>query len=434
MMQLPILTTQVTGSNLPILRERTREVGELFGLDELQRTRFTAAVSEIVRNTVQYAGEGELSFVFRTGESPGDVQQLRAQVQDRGPGIRDLPGVLAGRPQARGRIPLGIAGSRRLVDFLDVECPQEGGTRVTLGIALPRTVEGLTSSEVAERIRQLAARRPLSRLEEVQQQNRDMAATLQRLHLKQEELQLADERKNHFLATLAHELRGPLGTLRMSIDLMRHRPDMARDALAARREVMARQTDQLTHLVDELMDISRVSLGKVTLDHVPLELNRLVADAAEMSSAATTAKQHVVHLNASTEALWTQGDGGRLRQVFCNLIQNAARYTPAGGIITLSLRREGAYAVVDVADTGQGILADVLPRVFDMFVQGEAANVAQGGLGVGLTLVRRLTEDHGGTVSAASAGAGQGSCFTVVLPLSEPAGPAAPASAAIQPS
>jgi signal transduction histidine kinase len=277
----------------------------------------------------------------------------------------------------------------------------------------------LSGADVSARVDQLARRKPQSPMEELEQQNREMLYTLDELHLKQQELQLADERKNQFLSTLAHELRSPLGTLHMTLELLKRKTDIGPAELVKRCEVMGRQVSQLVHLVDDMMDVTRVTLGKIELEKKSVEVNELVNQAVEMSQAATQAKEHEVAVKLHDAQLWIEGDSARLKQVLCNLIQNAARYTPNKGSIAISVRRETAYAVVEVADSGIGIAPEVLPHVFDLFVQGAPGGTSgnQSGLGVGLTLVRKLTEDHAGTVSAASAGAGLGSQFTLTLPL-----------------
>ena len=206
----------------------------------------------------------------------------------------------------------------------------------------------------------------------------------------------------------------------MTLEVLKRKTEIAPAELAKRCEVMGRQTDQLAHLVNDLMDVSRVTLGKVELEKKSIDVNELVTQAVEMSGAAIQAKAHEVAVKLHQEELRIQGDAARLKQVLCNLIQNAARYTPEKGRIAISVRRETAYAVVEVADSGIGIAPEILPHVFDLFVQGAPGGTSgnQGGLGVGLTLVRRLAEDHAGTVSAASAGMGLGSQFTLTLPLS----------------
>lgn len=418
-MNYPILTTRITAQGLVPLRTRARQVGELFGLDKMQRTRFITALSEIARNAVQYAGGGTVTFLLDAGTAAQPVQSLLAQVADKGPGIADLEGVLKGRLNERLQVPLGIVGSRRLVDSLEFEQPAGGGTVATLSMMLNRIAPRLSPHDVARLVETLARRKPETPMEELEQQNREMMDALQELRSQQLELQRADERKNQFLATLAHELRNPLGTLHMTLEIMRRHEYMPATQLAERREVMARQTEQLTRLVDDLLDVSRISLGKVELDRRDTEVNELVRQALEMTQGAIQGKGHAVTLRPSDAALPVNVDVTRLKQVLCNLIHNAARYTPTGGAIDISVRREEAFAVVDVVDNGIGIPADVLPVVFGLFVQGgNAPDEQRGGLGVGLTLVKRLVEAHGGTVNANSAGPGQGSRFTVSLPLS----------------
>ena len=413
-----ILTTRVSAADLVVLRDRTRQVGELFGLDTVQRTRFITAVSEIARNTIQYAGEGSATFQFDGGGGPSRPQRLLVQMADKGRGIANLQAVLDCVPNKRGKVPMGIAGSRRLVDELRVECPAGGGTLVTIAMVLPRQMARHTVADIASRVEQLGRRKAQTPVEELEQQNREMLFTQNELRLRQLELQQADERKNQFLSTLAHELRNPLSTLQMTLLVLTRKSEMGPAELAQRCAVMSRQVTQLTRLVDDLMDVSRVTHGKVELDKQAVEVNTLVSQAVEMSGAATLARLHSVEVHPHDGELWINGDASRLKQVLCNLIQNAARYTPEKGHITISVRRESTNAVVEVADDGIGIAAEILPTVFDLFVQGGLdGGKGTGGLGVGLTLVQKLTHDHGGTVAAASEGLGKGSRFTVTLPL-----------------
>lgn len=403
------------------VRSHARQIGEAVGLDTHQQTRFTTAVSEIARNAVQYAGRGTVSFEVAATEN-GRRHALVAEVADEGPGIPDLPGVLRGVRNASGRVPMGISGSTRLVDRLTVQAPAAGGTLVRIEMVVREAGDRLSPQRLGALAAALARQNPVSPLEEMEQQNRELLKALRDLREKQAELERVDERKNQFVTTLAHELRNPLATLQMSLDIMRRRPDMAGEELRARREVMERQARQLSQLVEGLMDAARVNQGKADLQLEPLELNRLVADAVEMTGSAVAAKEHELSFEAHEGALWVEADASRLKQVFCNLIQNSARYTPSKGAIDVRLRREQDAAVVEVRDNGIGIAADVLPHVFGLFVQGDVTRPGMaGGLGVGLTLVRRLVQDHGGTVVASSAGLDEGSVFTVSLPLTTPA-------------
>ncbi|MDI3287148.1 GAF domain-containing protein [Polyangium sp. 15x6] len=231
-----------------------------------------------------------------------------------------------------------------------------------------------------------------------------------------DELRDQDRRKDEFLATLAHELRNPLAPIRTGLTLLQ----MARDEAQARRirEMMERQVGHMVRMVDDLLDVSRITRGKVELRKERVELGAVLESALETSRPLIEAAGHVLSVSLPTEPLFLSADPTRLSQILANLLNNAAKYTPAGGRIHVAAAREGAHVVVRVEDTGVGIPAEMLPKVFDMFTQvGRSIERAQGGLGIGLTLVRRLVELHGGTVEAASDGPSRGSIFTVRLPL-----------------
>jgi PAS domain S-box-containing protein len=231
----------------------------------------------------------------------------------------------------------------------------------------------------------------------------------------------ADHRKSEFLATLAHELRNPLAPIRTGLDLMRFAPQDGA-ALARVQEMMERQLGHLIHLVDDLLDVARITRGKIELKKELVDLRAVVVTAVETSAALIESSGHALSVELPEEALELEADVTRLVQVLSNLLNNAAKYTPAGGRIRLRVWREDGQAQVAVSDTGVGIAPEALGSVFEMFTQVRSSlDRAQGGLGIGLSLVRRLVELHGGRVSAASDGAGQGSTFTVRLPL-RPAG------------
>ena len=258
---------------------------------------------------------------------------------------------------------------------------------------------------------------------ELYRQRREIAA-------QRDALKDADRRKDEFLATLAHELRNPLAPLRHGLDLLRRAPESAEAPEI--REMMDRQLVHLVRLIDDLLDVSRVSQGKI-------ELRRRVVAAAEIVEAALEASRpliessgHALDLDLPEAPIWLDADPTRLEQVVGNLLNNAAKYTPRGGRIRVSLGQEGGEAVMAVADTGLGIPAEMQTRVFDLFAQvSHHLDRSRGGLGIGLALVKQLVVMHGGSVSARSAGAGRGSVFTVRLPVTKAAAPeAAPPPAA----
>jgi len=223
----------------------------------------------------------------------------------------------------------------------------------------------------------------------------------------------ADRRKDEFLAMLGHELRNPLAPIMTALQLM----DLRGDATAEReRGIIKRQARHLTALVDDLLDISRVTRGKITLKKECLEVTAVVAKAIESASPLLEQRRHDLQV-AIPRNLYLDADPMRLGQVIGNLLTNAAKYTEMGGHIGLRARREGDEVVIEVSDDGIGIPPEVLPTLFDLFAQGpRSMDRGEGGLGLGLALVKTLTQLHGGTVSAHSAGPGTGSTFVVRLP------------------
>ncbi|HYY61924.1 MAG TPA: ATP-binding protein [Burkholderiales bacterium] len=228
-------------------------------------------------------------------------------------------------------------------------------------------------------------------------------------------LRAADRHKDEFLAMLSHELRNPLAALTTAAHVLR--AAAPHDATTAKAQgVIDRQTQHMVRLIDDLLDITRVRLGKLSLKPEPLNLGELVSEVTQAKRAAGAFSARAsVSVDATT--VWIRGDRARLEQVYSNLLDNALKFTPASGSIRVSVRQEATQAVLCIADNGRGIPAELLPSIFELFVQGEQhLHRAQGGLGLGLALVRRLVELHGGHVAAASDGNGQGATFTVSLP------------------
>jgi PAS domain S-box-containing protein len=233
----------------------------------------------------------------------------------------------------------------------------------------------------------------------------------------EEALQLADRRKDEFLAMLAHELRNPLAPISSAADMLRI-AYAGEPRVKQISDIVARQVAHMRHLVDDLLDVSRVTRGLVTIACRPLDLQRVVSEAVEQSRPLAEARRHQLEVTLPAQELTVDGDHTRLVQVVANLINNAAKYTHEGGRITVALDTHDGQARLTVHDNGTGIGPELLPVVFDLFTQGSRTlDRAQGGLGLGLALVRKLVELHGGQVTADSPGQGQGSTFTVTLPL-----------------
>ena len=231
------------------------------------------------------------------------------------------------------------------------------------------------------------------------------------------DLSEADQRKTEFLATLAHELRNPLAPISSGLSLLKLGGDNAA-SVGKIREMMERQVAQMVRLIDDLLDVARISGGKIHLKKSRVELKGVMASAIETSLPFIEHGGHKLVVATPDASLLLDADATRIAQVISNLLNNAAKYTPVGGRIEIAARQQGAEVLISVADNGVGIAAESLSSIFDMFSQvRHNLNRAQGGLGVGLSLVRRLVGMHGGTVMAASAGSGEGSIFTVRLPL-----------------
>ncbi len=226
----------------------------------------------------------------------------------------------------------------------------------------------------------------------------------------------ADEQKNRFIATLAHELRNPLAPLGNVVALLQDPISPSR--LHWCRDIIERQVTQMGRLLDDLLDLSRITHGKITLQREQVTLTAMLERGIEMARPAIEARSHDLVVDVPSERMHVYGDIVRLAQVCCNLLTNAAKYTDAGGLVTLRIMRDGLHAVIEIEDTGVGIAEADLERVFGMFSQVDTTRVRSGdGLGIGLALVKGIVELHGGQVEARSAGLGHGSTFAVRLPL-----------------
>jgi PAS domain S-box-containing protein len=308
---------------------------------------------------------------------------------------------------------------------LDRQFPNLSEIRLTIGAqtwgGIPIAFEGRTLGAMGFRCSRV---RPLEPDEETLLlaigRQCGLALERARLHEKMEvarrEAEQGSRAKDEFLAMLGHELRNPLSPILTAVQLMRVRGDQTS---IREQNVIERQVTHLIHLVDDLLDISRITRGKVQLDKRPQMLASLVTKSIEIAGPLCEEHRHHVSVDIPVETIWLEADETRLCQVITNLVSNAAKYTPPGGRIVVSAKRAGNKRVrISVKDNGRGIDSQLLPRVFELFVQGERkTDRSQGGLGIGLAIVRNLVALHGGTVSAHSDGVGRGSEFVVELPV-----------------
>ena len=284
----------------------------------------------------------------------------------------------------------------------------------TVAALVPIIPKALAMRSPEELEQEIAARR---QAEDALQRTNDELET--RVLERTEALKEADRHKDRFLATLAHELRNPLAPIRNAIDLIQQANGNA-DVVQRASQIMERQVGQMVRLVDDLLDLSRITQGKVQLRKEQVELAAVVKIAVESSRSFIEAQGHELTVTLSPDSIYLDADPTRLAQVFVNILDNAAKYMEKGGHIWLTVERQGKEAVVSVRDTGIGIAAEHLPHLFEMFSQvALALERSQGGLGIGLSLVRGLVELHGGQVEARSGGIGKGSEFIVRLPAVE---------------
>ncbi|HEY4241590.1 MAG TPA: response regulator [Kofleriaceae bacterium] len=270
-----------------------------------------------------------------------------------------------------------------------------------------------------ERTYELQQKAEELRLTQRRAHERELLAQRRRFEAEVMERQMAqlaetDRRKDEFLAILAHELRNPLQPLQTAVEVLEHDPD--RPVPERIRKIVQRQVHHISRLVDDLLDVARFTAGKLELRRQPVQLSDVIEESITTTATVVAQRKHQLVKHAGPPAI-VHGDATRLVQCVSNLINNAAKYTNPGGVITVEWGAEDHGAVIRVIDNGKGISQDLLPRIFDMFVQERVTPDGAGGLGLGLGLVRRLVELHGGVVSARSSGEGLGSAFEIILPL-----------------
>lgn len=278
------------------------------------------------------------------------------------------------------------------------------------GLRTERAPEG-DSHEVASLARSIN-----DMLDRLHEQHADLLSEREKLTALTEVLQAADRNKDNFLAMLGHELRNPLSPISAGAELLRRIPDTDPRVLRTC-EMISRQVGHMTKIINDLLDVSRVTRGMVTLENAELDLAEVISGAVEQVRPLMEARQHRLTVTVAPEPLMVMADRARLIQVVSNLLANAANYTKPGGQVWIEVSASPDEAVIKVQDNGAGIAPDLMPQIFDLFTQGKrASDRREGGLGLGLALVKHLVALHGGTVAAASLGTGQGATFTVRLP------------------
>ncbi|MES2756065.1 MAG: ATP-binding protein [Pseudomonadota bacterium] len=423
-------------------RQRARQIAALCGFSPLDQARIATVVSELARNIFNYAVKGTVRFSVAGDNAQ---QQLLMAVEDRGPGIGNLDDILGGHYRSTTGMGLGILAARRLMDRFDIRTGKDIGTAIFLCKALPAGTPPMTAATIDRLLSQLDVLPSNVALSEATQQNRELTDALNALQARQDELLVvsarleetnrrvealnvqldqkadallrADRSKDEFLAILSHELRGPLSAAGMAAQLLQADP-VGAEKTAKMSQVISRQVGHMSRLVEDLLDVSRVSRGLVLIEKAPLDIGEVISGAVEQVATAAASKGHAIEVTLPPCPAIIQGDRTRMLQVVSNLLTNAIRYTPDGGKIHICLALADGALSIKIVDNGIGLHADLMPNLFDLYVQAERTSDRQGGgLGLGLALVKNLVEAHDGTVTAESEGKNRGSTFTVRLPV-----------------
>jgi signal transduction histidine kinase/CheY-like chemotaxis protein len=436
-----ILTVEIRCEHdIVLARQRARQIAELLHFDRQDQVRIATAVSELARNVFQYASTGKVEFqLYADGE-----HLLQVKVTDRGPGIADLKSILEGAYVSQTGMGLGLMGVRRLMDKFEIESPGRRGTTVLIGKRLPPVSASVR--DIAVISEQLIRQTAQSPFEEIQRQNQELLAALDELEKRQNELtqvnreleetnrgvvalyaeldekaesvRRASEVKSRFLSNITHELRTPLNSITSLTRILLSRADGDLTSEQDRQvNYIRRAAENLTELVNDLLDLAKVDSGKVTIRPAPLEIKDLFAALRGMLRPLTATNPTVSLVFEEPDdlpALFT--DESKLSQILRNFISNALKYTEQGEIRIKAVCEPSERVTLSVADTGIGIAPENHSVIFEEFVQVEGPHQKKvKGTGLGLPLSKKLAELLGGHVQLASQ-LGQGSTFSVTLP------------------
>jgi signal transduction histidine kinase len=442
---LNLLLTVAIRSELDILASslRARQITALCAFGIHEQTRIATAVSELARDALAYAAGGKVRFFVG---SHGERQSLVVAIDDFGAGSDAIERILADGAGQDGATGGGIQAARRLMDRCDIVTGSEGA-RIVLVKAFAPQAPVLDANGIDIAISRLAALPSHVALSEAHHQNRELTDALAALQAKQRELLevsaclertniqvealnvllndnaislvSADRRKDEFLSILSHELRGPLSAVSMAAQLLEN--GTGADGQGVRLgQLITRQTKHMSGLVEDLLDVSRVSRGLVSITKTTVDMREVVDAALEQHASAACAKRHSVSRVVLLQECMVDGDRTRLIQIIANLVGNAIRYTPDGGEIEVRMSAHEGWLHLSVSDNGIGIAPELMPYLFDLYTQAErSSDNKNSGLGLGLALVKSLTEAHGGSVTASSAGANGGSQFDLRLKLAD---------------
>ena len=422
------------------VRDRVRRLAREMGFDQTTQIKITTAVSELTRNIYEYARSGAITL--SAAQSGPAAAGLHVTARDSGPGIdsHTVEAIMRGDFRSAHGLGVGLAGTRRLMDDFEIESGEDGaGTRVSVVKWLPPAEAAAVRARVEELREQFAGEADESALEELEQQNRDLVAVLGELEEQREELErlnreLAEknteleeanaklhelaEMKEEFLALTTHDLRSPLTVISGVIsffssgrlgELTPEQQNMV--------GMMERNTQSLIELVNDLLESAKLDSGSIKLDLAPVEPGPLLDEINESMRALADEKGIALELAPAPRLPKVNADRQKLRRALVNLVSNALKFTGRGGRVRVAAAQEGAAVRFAVTDTGVGVSAEDLPRLFDKYEQGRSrATRSEKGTGLGLYITRQLVELHGGEIHAESQ-PGKGSTFSFTIPI-----------------
>jgi len=426
-------------SDIVKVRDRVRRLAREMGFDQTTQIKITTAVSELTRNIYEYARSGAITLsVAQFGPA---ATGLQITARDDGPGIdeRTVEAIMAGRFQSPHGLGVGLAGTRRLMDDFQIESREGAGTRVTVVKWLPPAVAAAARGRVEELRSHFTSTDEESAVEELEQQNRDLVAVLNELEEKREELERLNEElnrsnreleeanaklrevgelKEEFLAVTTHDLRSPLTVISGVIsffssgrlgELTPEQKNMV--------AMMERNTHNLIELVNDLLDSAKLESGSLKLELASVTPAALAGEVYESMRPLAEEKGIALELGVSDELPAARADRQKLRRVLVNLVSNALKFTPRGGRVTVRAAEEGEFLRFSVSDTGVGIPAEDIPRLFDKYEQARTRAIrSEKGTGLGLYITRQLVELHGGEIRVDSQ-EGRGSTFSFTIPV-----------------
>lgn len=417
-----------------LARQRSRLIAELLGFDAQDQTRIATAVSEIARNAFEYAGGGRVEFL---ADLQPRRQALVVRVSDQGPGIADPDAIMEGRFRSRTGMGVGITGSRRIMDSLELETSPGSGTAVVMTKCRPASARPLQPSDLPRVVEQVSKDRPHDSMAEVQRQNHELLAALETLRLRDEErkLLLEAERearaaaeaailaRDNVLSVVSHDLRNPVNlVLTASLFLLE---ELAPEGFvgAEQLRVIVRATRRASRLIEDLLDVTRMESGQLTVEPSPETPRSLIEEGAEMIRPLASEKGVLVEVSCPADLPPVLADRGRILQVLDNIAGNAVKFARAEGMVEIHAEREGDRVLFSVIDDGPGMTPEQLEHAFDRFWQARRAD--RRGVGLGLGIAAEIVRAHGGVLEVTSE-PGQGCTFRFDLPRA-PVGERVPA-------